>query len=67
MAWPSVKLAIEMDGRGYHDDPDALYRDRSKANAATLDGWRILRFTWFDVMHRPEWVVATVRAALGRG
>ena len=67
MAWPRVRLAIELDGREYHDEPDALYRDRSKANAATLDGWRVLRFTWFDVMKRPDWVVATVRAALARG
>jgi very-short-patch-repair endonuclease len=66
-AWPSVRLAIEADGREYHDDPSALYRDRSKANAAMLDGWRVLRFTWFDIMRRPEWVLAAVRTALGRG
>ncbi len=67
LAWPSARLAIEFDGREYHDEPEALYRDRSKANAALLDGWRVLRFTWFDVMRRPEWVVATVRKALARG
>ncbi len=67
MAWPSVRLAVEMDGREYHDEPTALYRDRSKSNAAMLDGWRLLRFTWFDVTRRPEWVVATVRTALARG
>jgi hypothetical protein len=67
LAWPSVRLAIEVDGREYHDAPGALYRDRSKANAALIDGWRVLRFTWFDVTQRPEWVVATVRRALGRG
>ena len=67
LAWPSVRLAIEVDGREYHDEPGALYRDRSKSNAALLDGWRVLRFTWLDVMRRPDWVVATVRKALGRG
>ena len=67
LAWPSVRLAIEVDGREFHDEPGALYRDRAKANLALLDGWRVLRFTWFDVMRRPEWVVATVRKALGRG
>lgn len=64
MAWPSVKVAIEAGGREYHDGPAALYRDRSKANALTLQGWRLLRFTWFDVTRRPEWVVATVREAI---
>jgi len=67
MAWPSARLAVEMDGREFHDDPDALYRDRSKANAATLEGWRVLRFTWYDVMRRPDWVIATVRSALTPG
>jgi hypothetical protein len=64
MAWPSAKLAVELDGREHHDEPDALYRDRAKANAAMLDGWRVLRFTWFDITQRPGWVIATVRRAL---
>ena len=64
MAWPSVRLAVEADGREYHDDPDALYRDRHRANDVVLEGWRILRFTWADVLRRPEWVVAQIRRAI---
>ncbi len=64
LAWPSVKVAVEADGRMYHDAPEALYRDRSRANALALDGWTILRFTWADLHRRPEWIVAQVRHAL---
>jgi very-short-patch-repair endonuclease len=64
MAWPSVRLAVEADGREYHDEPDARYRDRHRANDVVLEGWRILRFTWGDVLRRPEWVVAQIRRAI---
>jgi hypothetical protein len=34
MAWPSVKLAVEADGRETHDAPPALYHDRVRACAS---------------------------------
>jgi hypothetical protein len=67
MAWPSVRLAVEADGRKYHDDPEPLYRDRDKGNGATTSRWRVLRFTWADVKQRPQWIVQTVRTALALG
>ncbi len=63
MAWPSVMLALEADGRGVHDEPPALYRDRSRRTFLS-GGWTILRFTWADLTHRPESIVAQVRRAL---
>ncbi|HEX4016116.1 MAG TPA: DUF559 domain-containing protein [Frankiaceae bacterium] len=64
MAWASVKVAVEADGRAYHDAPQALYRDRHRANDLALAGWTILRFTWADLLRRPQWVVSQVRRAL---
>ena len=64
MAWPSIGLAVEADGREYHDEPHALYRDRDRANDVVLEGWRILRFTWADVVGRPAWVIAKIRRAI---
>lgn len=64
MAWPSVRLAVEADGKESHDRPDALYKDRRRSNNLQLLGWTILRFTWADVTRNPEWVVAQVRSAL---
>jgi hypothetical protein len=63
MAWPSARLAVEVDGRAYHDSVPAVYRDRARANKLATRGWRILRFTWADLQHS-EWIVAQVRAAL---
>ena len=31
----------------------------------TADGWRVLRFTWDDVMLRPEWVREVLVRAVG--
>jgi very-short-patch-repair endonuclease len=57
-------LAVEADGRDTHDRPEALYADRVRQNLIMLAGWRVLRFTWYDVMQRPDWVIAQVRQAL---
>jgi hypothetical protein len=64
LAWPSRMLAVEADGREYHDRPEALYRDRRRQNELELAGWTVLRFTWDDILYRPQWVIRQVAAAL---
>ncbi len=64
MAWPSLRVAVEADGRDVHDAPYALYHDRERQNEIVLDGWTILRFTWTDLMTRPSWVVQQLSRAL---
>ena len=48
-AWPSVKIAVEIDGgaytRGRHTRGKGFEADCEKMNAAALLGWRVLRFT----------------------
>jgi very-short-patch-repair endonuclease len=66
MAWPSCRLVVEADGREYHEKPKALYRDRDRQNDVSKIGWTVLRYTWWDVQHRPQWIVAQVRATLAR-
>ncbi len=63
-AYPVARLAIEWDSRRHHSQAEAMQRDRARDRDAILHGWRILRFTWDDVVNRPETVVATVREAL---
>jgi very-short-patch-repair endonuclease len=65
-AWPSRMVAVEADGHEHHDKPDALYRDRVRQNKVVTSGWIVLRFTWYDVVHNPHWVISEVRAALQR-
>lgn len=63
-AWPAARLVVEVDGRRWHDPEDARNRDRRRDNTAAVLGWTVLRFTWREVVHEPELVVASVRGAL---
>ena len=64
LAWPSAKVGLEADGREFHDLPEALHRDRVRANQLANDGWKIFRATWDDLMQRPASIVALIREAL---
>ena len=55
---------VETDGFAFHSDRTSYRNDRRRTNQLVLAGWRILRFSWEDVVHHPEEVVAAVRAAL---
>ena len=63
-AWPSAGLVVETDGFAYHADRNSYRKDRRRGNALVLAGWRVLRFSWEDVVHDPHDVVAAVREAL---
>ncbi len=63
-AWPDLRLVVEADGFAFHADRRAYRDDRRRSNALVLAGWRLLRFTWEDVVQHPERVVAAVRTAL---
>jgi very-short-patch-repair endonuclease len=55
---------LEVDGRAAHETRAARERDRARDAHLTALGWRVLRFTWFQVNHRPDWVAEMVRKAL---
>lgn len=57
IAFPSMLLAIEVDGWAWHSDVERFRRDRQRQNALVLAGWTILRFTWHDLTHQP-WKVS---------
>ena len=63
-AWLEARLVVETDGYAFHADRASYRADRRRTNALVLAGWRVLRFSWEDVLHDPEAVVAAVRAAL---
>jgi len=64
IAFPQQMLAVEIDGRFHEDDRDVFEEDRFRQNALVRAGWRVLRFTYAMLVHRPEYVVALIRAAL---
>lgn len=54
-AFPSVKLGIEIDGRGRHQTVAGVRADCEKMNEAVRLGWRILRFPATDKANALEW------------
>ena len=53
-AWPDAMLFAELDGWAWPGDRRAFQRDRSRQNELVAVGWRPLRFTYEDVVHRPS-------------
>lgn len=54
-------LVVETDGARWH--PDGRL-DRSTDNLLAAAGWRVMRFTWAEVVHEGPRVVALIREAL---
>ncbi len=54
------RIAIEIDGWAHHRSKQRRDNDMRKSNALTAAGWRVLRFSWEDVNHRPGYMLATV-------
>ncbi|MBI2709627.1 MAG: type IV toxin-antitoxin system AbiEi family antitoxin domain-containing protein [Actinobacteria bacterium] len=48
LAYPELKIVIELDGWDAHGDRTAFDRDRSRARELTLAGWCVLSFTSAD-------------------
>lgn len=64
VAFPRLKLVLEIDGRLHEDDPDIFESDRWRQNALVLEGWTVLRFTWRMLQEQPEKVLAAVPEAV---
>lgn len=56
------RLAVEAESWEFHTSKEAFQRDCERYTLLVLNGWTVLRFTWWQVMHRPAWVMACLRA-----
>lgn len=56
-------LLVEADGAVVHATPEAVHRDRVRANRLAAMGYVVVRFTWRDTVD-PFVVPRTIRAAL---
>lgn len=65
IAWPTLRVGIEVDGRAFHSDADSFVRDRHRISDLAAAGWTILPVTWEAVTLHPRELIAQVRAALG--
>ncbi|KRB73239.1 hypothetical protein ASE01_21030 [Nocardioides sp. Root190] len=52
------RLVLEAESWEFHTSKTAFQRDCWRYTVLVLEGWTVLRFTWWQVMHDPDWVVA---------
>jgi very-short-patch-repair endonuclease len=64
LAFPRPRVAIEVDGWAWHSSAERKRRDSRRQNGVVLAGWTVLRFGWDDLNHRPDEVLAEIKAAL---
>lgn len=62
--WPDAHLVVEVDGRATHGTRRAFQADRDRDSRLAVAGFRVLRFTWWDVTRRPAVVADRVRRLL---
>lgn len=61
-AWPTERVALECDGRKWHEIESAFERDRQRWSAITAaTGYRIVWATWRRLNNGPEPIVTALR------
>ena len=63
-AWWPPDIVVELNGLRFHDLVDSRRNDSRRNNDLTVAGYRVLVFTYLDIITRPDYVVATIRRAL---
>lgn len=64
-----LRLVLEADSWTFHASRAAHRKDCARYNLLVLRGWRVLRFTWEQVMHDQayvRWVLAQLDRPVGR-
>ena len=60
LAYPTRRLAIELDSKRWHLNSEAFERDPRRRNALATNGWTVLTFTWSDYVDHPNQLCAAV-------
>jgi very-short-patch-repair endonuclease len=64
LLWRDRRLIVEVDGFAFHSTRAAFERDRRRDAELQAHGYRVVRFTWRQIVHEPEAVVARIAALL---
>lgn len=65
VAYPRIGLLIELDGGRHHSTLLDREADERRDRRLLAGGWRhVVRFSWFDVVHRPAEVLDCLRRLL---
>jgi very-short-patch-repair endonuclease len=63
-AWPPERVALEVDGFGFHNSRGAFDNDRLRGNELLVAGWDVLHTTATEARRNPDRLLKGVRAAL---
>lgn len=63
LAYPEHMIGIEYEGEG-HTTPESVLRDIGRGTDLLDRGWRIYRYTKYEILGEPEKIVAQVTRAL---
>jgi very-short-patch-repair endonuclease len=63
-AWPSQRIAVELDGHVFHGTRSAFERDRARDRMLQAAGWRVIRITWRQLAQQPQAVVSDLVSLL---
>lgn len=58
------RMVVEVSGGRGHSSPAERAKDAQRRNELQDLGWRVFEYTWDDVVHRPAYVVRTMRDRL---
>lgn len=58
------RLVLEADSWEFHSGKDAHARDCRRYTLLVVHGWKVLRFTWRQVMYEPNFVRWCLLSAL---
>lgn len=62
--WPASRLVVEVDGGQAHGTPARVARDRANELALRASGYRVIRYSRWQVTEQAALVAADVRTAL---
>jgi very-short-patch-repair endonuclease/predicted transcriptional regulator of viral defense system len=62
VAWPGLRLVVEVDGHAYHASRGAREDDHDRDAELVAAGWRVLRFTDRQLARSPDAVAARISA-----
>ena len=66
LAWPDLRIAVEVDGFGPHRGRRAFDEDRSRQNDLVAAGWTGFRLTWTSLRDDSARALAPIHAEIAR-
>jgi very-short-patch-repair endonuclease len=61
-----LRIVVEGESLEFHGEREMFDRDCARYSRLSADGWLVLRFSWTQVMTRPDWVRSVLVRAVAQ-